>query len=113
MRRSAHVFLQRAADLLAHAGGALHEAVALQNAHGGQPGGAGNGIVAEGAPVHEAAAVFGDIAAREDHAAPDESRLTLPEPVNTFIFVNGKQAGFDVVLRDGDRVGLAPVTGGM
>jgi hypothetical protein len=33
--------------------------------------------------------------------------------VDTFIFVNGKPAGFDVVLRDGDRVGLAPVTGGM
>jgi molybdopterin converting factor small subunit len=28
-------------------------------------------------------------------------------------FVNGKKVGFDSVLSDGDRIGLAPATGGM
>ena len=29
------------------------------------------------------------------------------------IFVNSKKAGFDTKLSDGDRVGMAPVVGGM
>ena len=28
-------------------------------------------------------------------------------------FVNGKKAGFDTVLAEGDRIGLSPATGGM
>ena len=29
------------------------------------------------------------------------------------IFVNGRKVGFDTILGDGDRVGLAPAVGGM
>lgn len=28
-------------------------------------------------------------------------------------FVNSKKVGFDAILSDGDRIGLAPATGGM
>ena len=41
------------------------------------------------------------------------NRLAIPEASVKLVFVNGRQAGFDARLSDGDRVGLAPVVGGM
>jgi molybdopterin converting factor small subunit len=35
-----------------------------------------------------------------------------PENIK-LVFVNGKQAEMNSVLKDGDQVGLAPATGGM
>jgi len=40
-------------------------------------------------------------------------RLALPREDVHIVFVNGKRAGLDTVLHDGDRLGLAPATGGM
>jgi molybdopterin converting factor small subunit len=40
-------------------------------------------------------------------------RLNLPREEVHIVFVNGKRGGLDTVLHDGDRLGLAPATGGM
>ncbi|MGM0656749.1 MAG: MoaD/ThiS family protein [Thermodesulfobacteriota bacterium] len=40
-------------------------------------------------------------------------RLGLPRKDVKVIFVNNKVAGFDTVLKDGDRVALSPPVGGM
>jgi len=40
-------------------------------------------------------------------------REGIPEKDVKLIFVNGKKTSLDTPLRNGDRVGLAPATGGM
>jgi hypothetical protein len=39
--------------------------------------------------------------------------MGMPEKDVKLVFVNGRKAAIDAVLRDGDQVGLAPATGGM
>lgn len=47
-----------------------------------------------------------------DTVAAVMERLGLPQAEVKLVFVNGLKAGFDTVLRDGDRLGLFPAVGG-
>ena len=43
---------------------------------------------------------------------PAAIQLSLRQAEVKLVFVNGLKAGFDTVLRDGDRLGLFPAVGG-